>query len=283
MKTIVVPFDFSGNARNALAYALQLSADTYSPVLIFHVLHESPYRLAASATEAEMNELIRKDEQEKAKELEKELNDLLPVLPTRPDRDQIIIKVKYHALIVEKIIEEAIASDAGLVVMGTHGASGIHKWLFGSNTAHMVARCPIPVLAIPEKFSYKPVSKMLYASDLENLEPELNLLIPFAIRLHAVIDVLHLDYGENEKKISTDTAERVLRNQPYQFIMLHTADADLNKSLFRQLNQSVHTMQPEWMVMFTRGRSFWDRLITGSRTEDMVQALPVPILSFKKT
>ncbi|MBN8685532.1 MAG: universal stress protein [Chitinophagales bacterium] len=282
MKTIVVPFDFSTNATHALAYALQLSAVTYSPVLVFHVLHESPYRLASATTPAEMDELIRFDEQEKIRELDKAIGELLPTLPVKINRELISSKVQYHALIVEKTIEVAQAAEAGLIVMGTHGASGIRKWLFGSNTANMVARCPIPVLAIPEQYAYKPISRLLYASDLENLETELNTLIPFAIRLHAVIDVLHLDYGEHEKKISTDTAERVLRNLPYQFIMLHTVTADLNKSLMKQLNQSVQSMQPEWLVMFTRGRNFWDRIFSGSRTEDMVQALPVPILSMKK-
>jgi hypothetical protein len=92
-----------------------LSADTYSPVLIFHVLHESPYRLAASATEAEMNELIRKDEQER-QGTGKRTERPVAVLPTRPGQDRIIIKVKYHALIVEKIIESH-RLDAGLVVM----------------------------------------------------------------------------------------------------------------------------------------------------------------------
>lgn len=282
MKTIVVPFDFSPNARVALSAALQLAKATASGLLIVHVLHESPYKLAAAGNEAEMNRLIRQDEMEKTIALQQEADEMRHTLSLRFPAGQVMVKAVYHPLIVEKIIELAHNEDAGLIVMGTLGASGLRKVLFGSNAAHMISRSPVPVLAVPLDYEYKPVQKIVYASDLENLEGELKQIIPFAIALNAVIEVVHLDYGINDKKISQEAAESIIHKSPYQFIHLLFRDANLNKPLLRQLKTHLELIDPDWLIMFTKEKSMWDKLFLGSHTEDMSQALTLPLLSFKK-
>ena len=234
MKTIVVPFDFSPNARIALSAGFQLAKATASVIMVVHVVHQSPYKLAAAGNEAEMDRLIRQEEMEKKIALQQETDELMQALSLKFTAGQILLKAVYHPLVVEKIIELANAEDAGLIVMGTHGATGLRKVLFGSNTANMISRSAIPVLAIPGDYVFKPVEKIVYASDLEHLETELKLIIPFAIALNAVIEVVHLDFGENEKKISPEEAEMIIRKSPYQFIHLMIREANLNKPLLRQ-------------------------------------------------
>ncbi len=282
MKTIVVPFDFSANARKALSTAFQLAKATVSEILVVHVVHQSPYKLAAAGNENEMNRLIRQDEMEKKIALQQETVEIQQALSLKFPAGQIMVKAVYHPLVVEKIIELAHAEDAGLIVMGTHGASGLRKVLFGSNAANMISRSDIPVLAIPQDYEYKPVEKILYASDLENLEAELKRIIPFAIALNAVIEVLHLDYGENDKKISLEEAEKLIHKSPYQFINLLIREANLNKPLLAQLKAHTELVKPDWLIMFTQVKSMWDKLFKGSHTEDMSQALPLPMMSFKK-
>lgn len=282
MKTIVVPFDFSSNARKALSVGFQLAKATASVIMVVHVVHQSPYKLAAAGNEAEMDRLIRQEEMEKKIALQQESDEIRQALSLKFPAGQILLKAVYHPLVVEKIIELANAEDAGLIVMGTHGATGLRKVLFGSNTANMISRSHIPVLAIPGDYEFKPVEKIVYASDLEHLEDELKQIIPFAIALNAVIEVLHLDYGLNDKKISPEEAEKMIRNSPYQFIHLLIREANLNKPLLRQLKTYTEVMSPDWLIMFTKAKSMWDKLFLGSHTEDMSQALSLPLLSFKK-
>lgn len=47
------------------------------------------------------------------------------------------------------IVEEAVSLDASLVVMGTHGRSGIAHLLIGSVAEHVVRHCKVPVLTVP--------------------------------------------------------------------------------------------------------------------------------------
>ena len=250
--------------------------------MVVHVVHQSPYKLAAAGNESEMNRLIRQDEMDKKIALQQETEEIRQTLSLKFPAGQILQKAVYHPLVVEKIIELANAEDAGMIVMGTHGASGLRKVLFGTNTANMISRSDIPVLAIPGDYEFKPVEKIVYASDLENLEAELKQIIPFAIALNAVIEVVHLDFGENDKKINAEEAEKIIRNSPYQFIHLLIREANLNKPLLRQLKTYTEVISPDWLVMFTKAKSMWDKLFLGSHTEEMSQALTLPLLSFKK-
>lgn len=47
------------------------------------------------------------------------------------------------------ILEEAVSLDASLVVMGTHGRSGIAHLLLGSVAEHVVRHSKVPVLTVP--------------------------------------------------------------------------------------------------------------------------------------
>jgi len=282
MKTILIPFDFSANARKALAYALELGKLFESQLYIYHVLHESPYTLAAAATEQEMEKLIAKDGEEKTAALKDEVNTLLQSLPITFSAERIKTKAEYNPLVVEKIIAVAKEQDAELVVMGTHGTSGIKKFFFGSNTSNMITKSDIPVLAIPEQYEYTPVKTILYASDLENLPAELKRIIPFAHSLHAGINVLHFDYGQNERKITEEEANIIIKNNQYQHIKFVKEKADLTIPLLKQIRHYMQEHQPEWLTMFTKEKSLWDKLIIGSKTEDMAHTLKVPLLSFKK-
>jgi hypothetical protein len=46
-------------------------------------------------------------------------------------------------------LESARADAADLIVMGTQGLGGFHKWLLGWTTERLLRRTHVPVLALP--------------------------------------------------------------------------------------------------------------------------------------
>ncbi|MGD9906129.1 MAG: universal stress protein [Vicinamibacterales bacterium] len=52
---------------------------------------------------------------------------------------------------VEAILDRAAALDATAIVMGTHGASGVRRFLLGSVTEQVVRRATVPVLVVPPR------------------------------------------------------------------------------------------------------------------------------------
>ncbi len=67
------------------------------------------------------------------------------------------------------VVDEALSLIADykidIVVMGTHGASGITELILGSNTASVIEKAPVPVLAIPANAVYTGINNVVYAYD----------------------------------------------------------------------------------------------------------------------
>lgn len=59
------------------------------------------------------------------------------------------VVVNYAADAGAGIVEAAGQHGVDMVVMATHGRSGISRWLTGSVTEHVIRESPVPVVAVP--------------------------------------------------------------------------------------------------------------------------------------
>jgi nucleotide-binding universal stress UspA family protein len=149
-KRIIVPIDFSDCSRKALEYAVATARAHESKLTILHIFEESfvePYINAANSEE-EANEIIKEIERVN----ESKYDDFLKTID--------LSGVKYEKLLINGIPETemvriAMEQQANLIVMGTHGRSGIKHILIGSTAEEVVrtVHCDI-IIVKPEKFSF---------------------------------------------------------------------------------------------------------------------------------
>jgi universal stress protein A len=139
MKLILVPTDMSETAARALRFAsslaerfdahlLVLHADTFTPPLDFGTSPMLPVR------REEIIESVREQ-----LELHVERN----VSPAIPYDARVLAQST-----VDAIIEQACDTGADLIVMGTHGRSGISRLLIGSVTEAVIRLATVPVVAV---------------------------------------------------------------------------------------------------------------------------------------
>lgn len=69
-----------------------------------------------------------------------------------------------EALPADAITEQAAAAGAELIVMGTHGRSGLNRWVLGSVSERILRESPVPLLTVREA-SPGPVRNILCAID----------------------------------------------------------------------------------------------------------------------
>lgn len=282
MNAILVPTDFSKNADKALKYAIRLTQLMKCRLILVHGFQMTAYTLDPAKSEEQREEIIKKESEKCLKELQKQVVAAYHSLDIQKIPSTTKLLVEFTPFIVEKIIEEARKYSIKLIVMGTHGASGLKKLFFGSTTSIMISKSEIPVLAIPENYRYREIEKMAYASDFENMGVELEQVIPFAKGVGAHIDVVHLDYGLDSSGAQEKLATVIIKKHAYKKISLITQKAVLDYPLLKQLREYLDRGKPQWLIMFTRERGFWNKILLGSRTEDMANSLQVPLLSFKK-
>jgi len=212
MKTIIVPTDFSAISNNAIDYAVDLAKATGGSILLFHA-----YQVPVSMTDVPIVLLSVEDLQ---KNNEAKMDDLKKSLQERTGN---AIKVYAETKLGDTVDEledvcEKVKPFA--VVMGTKGATGMERVLFGSTTLTTIRHLSWPVIVVPPGKKYSTIKKVGFACDFRevvNTTPT-HFIKDFVKELNAELHVLNVDYKNSHFKPDT----------PQESVLLHTLLEDLN-------------------------------------------------------
>lgn len=282
MKSILIPSDFSSNAVSALRYAIQLGTITGADLTVYHCSNIAGLTMPAATPEVMVETMILNNEENKQQSLEERVRATYDSLGIAAVPESTKIVVEFNPLAVESIIEYAKRAHADLIVMGTHGSSGLEKFFFGSNTSSVIAKSPIPVLAVPTNYAGNTFNRFCFCSDLEHLKEELDQVLPIAGSMNASLDIIYFDYSRNPEQKLIKAAKQLLQNNSYNNTQLLICDAGIDISLVKHIKNYLDTHEYDCMIMVTHERSFWDKLFIGSKTEEMSSSLKIPLLSIKK-
>jgi len=137
LKTILVATDFGEASDAALAYGRALARVFGGRLRLLHVTENQFLRPMADSPEHAHQAIRRR------------LNDLLGGEDRRSvDGDAALETSDAPA---EAIVEYARRIEADLIVMGTHGRTGLDRLLTGSVAEHVVRSAPCPVLTVRDR------------------------------------------------------------------------------------------------------------------------------------
>jgi nucleotide-binding universal stress UspA family protein len=137
-KHILVPTDFSPHADCALAYAIALAATLQAHLTVLHVFHLSPLTVG-EVPPAAFNDILRDIERDAQNHTQKALD---RVQQAGIQGDSAIVE----GLPFQAIIDIAKDKNVDLIVMGTHGRTGLIHVLMGSVAEKVVRLAPCSVL-----------------------------------------------------------------------------------------------------------------------------------------
>jgi nucleotide-binding universal stress UspA family protein len=150
IKKILVPIDFSEYSKKALQYAFQLAKQFNSHLSLIYVIEPVIYpadfsmgQVALPSIDVEMNARAKEELENLA---QKEIADL-----------EVKTIIKTGKPFVE-IIETAAEEDIDLIIIASHGHTGVEHLLFGSTAEKVIRKAPCPVLTLRDPikgFAYK--------------------------------------------------------------------------------------------------------------------------------
>ena len=137
---VLVPIDFSATADRALAYAIALAQQLQARLTLLHVLDMTPLAMGDMDTGMPVSALDA---------LETEAQHLLQASLERVQR----AGLQGESLLVQGTPTQTIVDTAGeqgvdLILMGTHGRTGLAHVFLGSVAEHVVRQAPCPVLVM---------------------------------------------------------------------------------------------------------------------------------------
>jgi universal stress protein A len=142
-RSILVPIDFSERSKKALEYAASLAEQFRGEVVVLHVLQPVMFPGELGYTPAmilEMNEQLEKETEEK----------LLAI--SRYCINPIFLKkaVVRMGTAFNEINEVAKIHHVDLIILTTHGYTGLKHVFLGSTAERVVRHAPCPVLVVRE-------------------------------------------------------------------------------------------------------------------------------------
>ena len=151
IQKILVPIDFSDYSKSALKYAVNFCKNFKADMFLIYVVEPvifppdfSMGQIAIPSVNSEWDERARQ-------ELDKLAKEEIPSSVTV----KTIIKTGKPFF---EIIETADELDFDLIIIATHGRSGVEHILFGSTAEKVVRKAPCPVLTLRDPikgFEYK--------------------------------------------------------------------------------------------------------------------------------
>ena len=143
IKKILVPIDFSDYSRKALKYSVEFAEQFNSEITLVYVIEPIVYPADLSLDQM----ILPTPPIDFTKKSKTELEELAKEIIGEKLNYNIVIKTGKPFM---EIIETAREIDADLIIIATHGHTGVEHLLFGSTAEKVVRKAPCPVLTLRE-------------------------------------------------------------------------------------------------------------------------------------
>ena len=276
MKKIIVPIDFSEHSEYALKTAAKLAKKYNAEVLALHMLEMSDIMLSAS--DGLQNEkavyFLKLAERRFEKFLEKDYLKAVKITP--------IVK---HFKVFSEVNDVALKNDADLIVMGSHGTSGIAEFFVGSNTERVVRNANVPVLVVKDDVAGINFDVVAFACDFseEVIPPYLNAVNMFK-EMGAKFYLIHVNLPNDKFQSSLEIEKKVVnffakaeRNLDKMEDVHYICDYTVEDGVLNCANK----IGADLIVVPTHGRKGLAHFFEGSIGEDVANHSKLPVMTFK--
>ena len=141
IKKILFATDFSEGSRNALPYAVDVAMRHGAKIYAVHVIFDVTKAAGWYVPHTSAEEVYADLEKSARKELEKTFSEDMRKFK---DFENVLLRGTPY----EEITKFAEAKQIDLIVIATHGRTGIDRLLFGSTAEQVVRYAPCPVLSV---------------------------------------------------------------------------------------------------------------------------------------
>lgn len=273
---ILLATDFSSTSMVAQAYAVGLAIHDLSVLELTTVIDLSLSLPAMNVLSAEALEAMRRAGEE-------QLQDLADHIP----EVRVTTKVIEGFLPAVLIVDEAVSSNADLIVLGTSSKHGLKKLALGSTAEEVIRSAPCPTLTVGPNVALPPnggisFKRIIYATDFsDQAKNAAGLAQSLAQTSGGYLYICHVtreDGVENDKDaVSIGCLESMLgiaADQPRraEIIVEHGKAAEAILTVAARVNADLIVVGP-------RKSSLWLEYVRTGVTPSLLTAAKCPVLT----
>jgi nucleotide-binding universal stress UspA family protein len=277
IKKILVPVDFSETSEMAMFEAIGLAILLKADIFLLHVME---YNMHFYSTIPEMQlvlpatTVIERSIITKMENIQKLIEQKYNIKPE--------IYVASGNIYVE-ILDFSKKKEIDLIVMGTHGASGIKELFIGTNAQRVVTLSEVPVLTMRKKISDPHLTNILIPIDNSiHSREKVQLAMTFANLFKAKIHIIGFPDSTDEQDINKfnikiESVEKIIKLSELSYVSTIIHGSNLADAAIDYASKN----NCDLIVINTGHESKLTGIFMGVFAQQIVNHSEVPVLSFK--
>ncbi len=276
MKSILLPTDFSENSWNAIQYALSFFENSICHFFILHVNRlgniasvDTSYITTPETIEDVQTKLAKKKLRELLKRISKELPH---------NKKHKFYTITDYNFFIESIRNHVQEKNIDMIVIGTKGASGLKKFIVGSNTGDIITKVPCTTLVVPENAKFKSIKEIAFPTDLsilyhiQTLQPISEILETFP----SFLRILHIN--KKEKDLNTDQVKYKELLEDYFFNNNYSFHFLTNDNIEDAVQCFVQSRDIDIIAMVAKNLNYFQRILFSPTVKEISYHTDVPFL-----
>ncbi len=274
MKRILVPCDFSDPSIQAFKFAIEIAEKSNGQVMLLHivevpVMHDTMIMPVLDFEMSFFKDLKAKAEKHFAKMKIKyakegvKINSLVALGPIQKT--------------IERIAEE---KKADLIIMGTHGTTGLLDSFIGSNTEKVVRFSAVPVIATHQLAKLSKIKNIVFPTTLhQNQGPLIRQVKKLQLFFSATLHLLVVNTPGNMKR-TPDEKQLMEAYAKHYKLVDYTINTRNDFTVESGIINFAHEIKADMIAMGTHGRKGLSHLFLGSIAESVVNHIDCPTWTY---
>jgi nucleotide-binding universal stress UspA family protein len=293
---VLCPIDFSEPSQRALAYAVAFADWHKARLAVMHVAPTFEPSLVPPVRYDEPGDVVFPVQREEVLEA---LHRMAKAAGASPSRVDAVAEAGGPA---SMILDRAVSWPADLLVIGTHGRSGLDRALLGSVAERVMHKAPCAVLTVPPAAHAASASPLAIRRILcpVDFSPSSLVAVGFALDLarqvHAAVTLLHVvDWPTEGEPLAhaqaaapeflafllADGRERLQAVVPPEASDVEVALLVVAGRAKREILRHAADQDSDIILMGAQGRDGFGLTLLGSTTERVVRAAACPVLTVR--
>jgi nucleotide-binding universal stress UspA family protein len=276
MKSILLPTDFSENSWNAIRYALRFFETSICHFYLLHVSRLSDLTaidIPYIPSEQDIEDKYLKHAKIQLRQLLRKISEELPQNK----------KHKFHTIsdynyFVESIRNHVSEKKIDIIVMGTKGATGLKKFIIGSNTGDVITKVHCTTLVVPENARFTSIKQLAFPTDLalsyniQTLQHITEILEEFG----SFLKILHINKKEEDLNFDQLKYKELLED--YFNDKAHSFHFIKDNNIEDAIQCFVHSRDIDMIAMVAKNLNYFQRILFLPTVEEISYHTDVPFL-----
>ena len=284
---IILSTDFSEENKVLLPYAIDFLKDAGGEIIIFHAYMDNVF-VGSNSYPGNMDtdnyfttEILVELEKNSQQVMLEKTEYLINLIKEEGANNITVRPVLVSGDPEDELIELSKKEKPDLILMGTRGKGG-RRFLEGSLVKSVMTKCDVPMLFIPNNYSWRESKEVVYATDfseydVDTIDRIFNILKPYKPHIHVIHFVEKPD--NQDEAIKMEELEQAFLEKEFEgeihFQLVHTDNAPQALKIFCERND----VSLSSFIAYRKG--FFDFIFKEKLDKDAFFNLNIPMLTFK--